>query len=218
MQVILENEVISLKKDLDSVIIQLVKKEELSNYKGSFPFKEYLDMVVLFYFLYETNDTVVAKSLVHNSDLELFELENVEQLYKIAVKNTQRLLPAKIDKLFNIMSSLIEDNSLQDLEILNIPQNPLYVVTNQKGLNGATVILYPDLLDSFSRNTGYNKFWLLPSSKHEFLALADYGKNNPAESLGKMVEDVNTTLDPEDLLSNHVYYYDSATKSVTIAF
>lgn len=213
MQVIVENEVVSLKKDLDRVIVQLVSKEEITKYQEGFPYINYLDMVILFYFVCETNDSCVAKFLVHNSDFELFGLDSLEQLYKIAISNTQRLFPSNIDNLYNVIKSMLVDTKP---DMLNV-SDQIYVASNQIGVNGATVILYPGLLDDFSEKTGYDKFYLLPSSKHEFLFVRDDGKLN-ATSLAKMVEEINTTqvIPAGDFLSNNIYYYDSATKSVTI--
>ncbi|MGN1084051.1 MAG: DUF5688 family protein [Lachnospiraceae bacterium] len=82
----------------------------------------------------------------------------------------------------------------------------LYVLSNQPKINGAVVFLYPEMLSRLEERFPRG-FYLIPSSIHEMLLLADSGETE-AEELNRMVREVNETqVIPEEVLSDHVYYY-----------
>ena len=84
----------------------------------------------------------------------------------------------------------------------------LYVLSNTNSINGAATILYDDVMKSFAEEHEVERVIILPSSLHEVLILKDDGIMN-AESLKEMVKSVNDTeLNPEDILSYSVYYFD----------
>jgi hypothetical protein len=82
----------------------------------------------------------------------------------------------------------------------------MYVATNSRQANGATVICYPDFLRKISESMNTD-FYILPSSIHEVILVPmDNGIN--INDLTQMVQQVNKTqLEPEEVLSNHAYYY-----------
>lgn len=84
----------------------------------------------------------------------------------------------------------------------------MYVLTNEKGVNGAAKILDTNTMDNIAKELEGN-FVVIPSSIHETIMLSmnevfDY------KELESMVNEVNTgVVDPKDKLSDHVYVYDS---------
>ena len=79
-----------------------------------------------------------------------------------------------------------------------------YVLTNIAQINGATAILYPNLLQEIGEATQSN-FFILPSSIHEVILMKDNGDMN-AEELQRMVMEINRTqVAPEEVLSDEVY-------------
>ena len=82
----------------------------------------------------------------------------------------------------------------------------MYVLGNRKKLFGAAVILYDGVLEKLAEMLG-SSFFLLPSSIHEMIAVPDNGAPK-AEELGEMVCEINATqVDPEDVLTDSVYYF-----------
>lgn len=84
----------------------------------------------------------------------------------------------------------------------------LYVMTNPEQNYGAVVMaLRQDLIREFSDKCGKNVF-ILPSSAHEILLKADDGSKsvNEYRECVKYVND--SVLEPKDLLSYDVFYYD----------
>lgn len=92
---------------------------------------------------------------------------------------------------------------------------PMYVITNDKGVNGATSILYKDELQKLSDKTN-SDLYILPSSIHEVIAIpASMGEPN---ELAKMVKEVNfNEVQLDERLSNQVYHYNKKTKELTLA-
>lgn len=91
-----------------------------------------------------------------------------------------------------------------------------YVLTNIAQINGATAILYPNLLQEIGEATQSN-FFILPSSIHEVILMKDNGDMN-AEELQRMVMEINRTqVAPEEVLSDEVYSYDYRQQKLTMA-
>ena len=85
--------------------------------------------------------------------------------------------------------------------------NQLYVLTNHRKINGAAVILYPEMLKELS-NRFLGGFYIIPSSIHEVIFVPDRDDIDPSALLN-MIIDVNDSQVPkEDILSYNLYYYD----------
>lgn len=85
----------------------------------------------------------------------------------------------------------------------------MYVFSNQQGINGATVLIYPDALKEFiSRYQVTEKYlFILPSSIHEII-LVPANKLSMQESLQQMVKEVNKSeVAEEEILSNRILIY-----------
>ena len=89
----------------------------------------------------------------------------------------------------------------------------MYVLTNQNKLNGASCILYEHLLELFADRLGAD-LYILPSSVHEVILIPATSDTSFAE-LSRMVKEVNETqVSPEEILSDHVYYFSRNSRSI----
>jgi hypothetical protein len=103
---------------------------------------------------------------------------------------------ASSEELLNLMMKGMGENNSTDM----------YVLSNIKGINGASCLLYPNLVKNFADNY-QSDFYILPSSIHEIILVKD-DKRLGKDVLHNMVIDVNQTQVPEEeFLSDHVYYY-----------
>ena len=76
-------------------------------------------------------------------------------------------------------------------------------------------ILYRGLLERFAEKTG-KSLYILPSSIHEVILLPEDCVKK-ADHLIRMVSEVNRTqLEPEEVLSDAVYYYDREKREISI--
>lgn len=107
-----------------------------------------------------------------------------------------------------VLSIILEDMRCQK-------DSNMYVITNTKGINGASCLLYPDLIKKLANELD-SDLYILPSSIHEVIAVkANNGMNK--SSFREMVFDVNRTQVPEeDILSDTVYFYSRERGAITM--
>lgn len=91
----------------------------------------------------------------------------------------------------------------------------LFVLTNKEKVNGAGLILNSALQEKIANAVGGN-YYVLPSSLHEVLILPDMpGMEMTAAQLSEMVHTINeSTVAPEDTLSDKVEYYDAGSRKL----
>ena len=91
----------------------------------------------------------------------------------------------------------------------------MYVLSNEIGVNGASVLLYSkkisELSDLYERN-----IYIIPSSIHEVILMPEYDGLEAAD-LRSLVNDVNKScVAKEDRLSDEVYIYDRDSGTIHI--
>lgn len=93
------------------------------------------------------------------------------------------------------------------------PSESVYVLTNPSGIDGAAAILSEKAMKDARAMIGED-FLILPSSRHEVL-LVPRSSHMSIRELTDMVREVNrTVVDTRDLLSDHVYRYNSRSGSI----
>ena len=105
---------------------------------------------------------------------------------------------------------------IADMMIAEMPEDQqMYVISNDKGINGAVSMLYEDGLHDLAEKLGSDLF-ILPSSVHEVIAIsANMGDPN---ELAAMVTEINMgQVALDERLSNQVYHYDKELRKVTLA-
>ena len=157
------------------------------------------DMAVVFGIL----DT--DRFTVHKIDDQKAETEgwSVNELWETAKKNTQKLLPARIEPVSKNIVGHTEDE-------------PVFLLSNDVRSYGAGVICYENLLHDFACRYQYN-LYLLPTSIHEFVVLFDQGRYRQ-ENLKDMIRESNKTLKADEILSDNIYYYDRIQKKFFALF
>lgn len=90
------------------------------------------------------------------------------------------------------------------------------VISNKSCCLGAIALIFPDILDKVCEERGCEKLVIQPSSIHEILCHTD--GFIPYDELNALVKAVNAdswVMKPEEVLSDHIYFYDKATRKVT---
>ena len=141
-----------------------------------------------------------------------------DELYDFAVKNTPVLFPEKFMALKSILLNMNKGESIFEEEVESVSgiDIPMYVLTNETGFNGASVILYSSYMRKLAERFECS-LYILPSSIHEVILIpascgVDCGK------LRELVEDVNVKhVDAAERLSDNVYIYSLDEDSIHIA-
>ena len=93
---------------------------------------------------------------------------------------------------------------------------PMYVLSNSRMINGAAAMLYPDILRKLSDKLK-SDLYIIPSSVHEVIVFAR-NMANDEKSLKEMIRTVNRTqLEPQDVLSDSLYFYNRNDEKISIA-
>ena len=95
------------------------------------------------------------------------------------------------------------------------PDQAMYVISNDRGLNGAISMLYEDKLHGLAEEIGTD-LYIMPSSVHEVIAVSS-NMGDPNE-LAQMVAEINMDqVSLEERLSNQVYHYDKDLRKLSLA-
>ncbi len=135
----------------------------------------------------------------------------VDKLHQDALQNAALMHPFNIMSLPGYMASHC-----------GLPEDPLpsedilWIVTNNDMRLGASVLFYPGVPQRISEQLG-GDYYIIPSSIHECLVCSSR-INQSWEILEHMLNEVNSTVvDSEDILSDKLYYYDSASGVIETA-
>lgn len=210
----------------DFIIYRLISYERNKKLLNSIPHIRYLDLAITFHCLIKEDDNGIGTIRITNEHLHMWDVA-LEELLRSAALNTQSLLPCSIRSMDEVIMDMIDDSNFSDNKGLSKllyddigidqPKNQksMFILTNQKGINGATCLLYLNVLKDFSQLIK-SDFFVIPSSIHEVI-LVPYDKLITKEILMEMVRDVNhTQVARDEILSDLVYFYSRSRNELSI--
>lgn len=218
----------SMEKNLDwesikyDIIFNLVNYEMNKEMLMSSPFKKVFgNLAVTFHILIGSTVEGISTAVINN---ELFHTFNVtlEHLYEIALENTMRWFPATIRNMNDVICSIMEEalGGCEEFERLCEASNliddggEMFVLSNNTGINGATAVLYPDVIKKISEAFNTD-LYIIPSSVHEIILVLGYERDFDCNMLNEMVRDINTSQVPkEDVLGNTVYMFERSINAI----
>ena len=188
------------------IIYRLVNYEKNKEILEDCPHIRLYDLAVTFRWVARIDDVGVSTSLITNKQVKEWGV-SVNDLVLAARQNTPRLFPAKIIDMEEMLAGMVSF-------ILYPSAIPMYILTNEQELNGASALLYGDILKDFANKKG-SDMYILPSSIHEVIMVPADRIDDPTKLLS-IVHDANTTVvSIGDVLSDSVYYYDRKTDCIT---
>lgn len=180
------------------IVMKLIHYEKNIELLQKVPHIPYLDLAIVFVCSAGDLDKEYATILIHNHHLDYWNIDLLS-LYHIAKENSPKLLPYHFENMEEYLLHHCNWNPCED-------HIPMYLLTNQLKIHGASVILYEGLLEQISKELN-SSFVVIPSSVHEVLVVPVQNKKE-LQTYSNMVLEVNATQLPEDeILSNHAYYY-----------
>lgn len=194
----------------DKICFKLINAEKNINLLRMIPFIPYQDLVIVFYVLVSRDCEGTASMLIKDNFLDVWGT-NSQELYHIAMENTQRIFSGRVVSMQSIIEETMEELLKSPENLQDMPENtegliPMYVATNCDRYNGASVLLYSDLLRDFAEHVD-SDFYILPSSIHELIFLP-YDEEMNIVKIKATVQDVNSrAVEEKEFLSNNVYLY-----------
>lgn len=178
----------------DHISFMLINYERNREMLKSMPHIRFLDFALIFRtdsgFLGIDGFIKISTALMSQLGVD------TKALFTAAYKNTPTLLPISIFP----MGKLFSDDMISECDLPEI-----LVCTNQAKSYGASVILYDDFIKK-AAESGYEDFYIIPSSVHELLLFRKESENM-REDLEELVREVNRSdaVSASDYLSDRVY-------------
>lgn len=195
----------------DNIVAQLVNRKTNTAVLNAIPHTDVAeDMAVIYREVISIDQDGMSSILINNDMLKEWNLP-VEELHEIALNNTPKLAPIKIQKLTDVILNLMESQNVSEEEIemfreaCESMEDPLQmtVVTTENAVNGATAVLYPEFQE-WLKSYGENAV-ILPSSVSEVICIKPEAGHS-IEELKELVCEVNqNVVSKEEYLSDNVY-------------
>ena len=208
----------------DKIIIRIVNYEKNEEQLNRCPHKRYLDLAITFRILAAKDALGLASSMVFDKEFEQWGI-TLDELYHLALFNTMREFPWQMDSLVRVVSECfgerlpeqLRKEFMEDVRTLDQIENRvnMYVLTNDAGLNGATSILYDNVIKNFAKVQDCNIF-ILPSSVHEVMLVPENAETEPQFLMDLVSEANQSAVGYIDLLSDNIYYYDRDMDEITV--
>ena len=190
-------EMLDFEKIRTQIVYKLVNVEKNQRMLTEVPNLPVFDLAIVFYWIVSLGESETSSVLIRNEHMNLWGIP-ISVLYECAKENTQRLYPPVFRSLDDYMEELMGEKFETGL---------MYILSNEAGVNGASVLLYPGIPGKIHKILKRN-YYLLPSSIHEFLVVPEDPFISP-ENLKSIVREVNAAhLKEEELLSDQIYYFD----------
>ena len=173
------------------------------------------DMVGVFYI--HLDNGISCK--ITNAEAEHWHLpikDASKILYQYAAENTPRINPVHMRSLADVILDYLKfdieaTNYVEMIEATKSDIIPIYVLTNEANLNGASTLFYNHgkILKDYNKQLGGTGLYILPSSTDEVMLVPKRPDILPSD-LRDMVREINIsgTVRPTEFLSNDIYYYD----------
>lgn len=188
----------------DKLTLQMIPIAGNEDRLSEIPHKNVEDMALVYRFELESNEHGSSSILITDHMLQSYNI-TPDQLHDDAMEAAVQNHPATLRNMNDVIRDMMGDAA--GMFIPDEP-SPMWVATVEGNQNGACVIQYPDFLEQAAETLG-GDFYVLPSSIHEVLFIADDGSMERS-NLEDMVRRVNETeVAPADQLSDNVYHYDS---------
>ncbi len=213
------NQITDYEATKDKIIPRIVNREANEERLKGMPHTDVGNDLAVTYHVELGNDEGGQMSVaVSNQMMENYGV-SVGELHEQACQNMQAS-PANFESIAETLAHLMipgyDEMSLEEKAVaregFDMPDPGMYVLTNESKVFGAAEMLDPATMDTITEQVG--EFYILPSSVHEVLIVPKREDMNLSD-LEAMVQEVNSTqVAPNEVLSDHVYEYDSETKEI----
>lgn len=200
--------------------IKLINTEKNRKVLENIPHRQFLDLSIVFYLLMEVKSEGCATILVNEEQRKRWGI-SVDELYKAALYNAQRLLPAQFLTMRQTLEEILvgPDGLPAGKNLLaakdDSEKDAMYVLSNSEKSFGAACIVYPHILEMIG-DILEEDFYVLPSSIHEIVIVPE-SKSLDQEEMDEMVAEINESqVAPEEVLADHAYFYRREIKQIAM--
>lgn len=186
----------------DRIVPRIVGRKWNAVLLSERPYTAVADLAVTYHILLGESRYRTSSVPITNNLMDVWGIKT-EELHAIAVSNMLSLLPSTFRGMSAVLTSLITG---EKNDVLDPADEAMFVLSNEKGMYGATAVLDEKIMKKIVERFG-GAFFILPSSVHEVLIVPE-ASDTDVSQLEEMVTSINAAeVMPEERLSNHVYRY-----------
>lgn len=162
-----------------------------------------------------TGKMIPRTVLIRNEHLKTWG-KDLNTVFSDARKNTPRVFPAELTPMSDFLQNAFPNsNEFIDPDRDCVMKSELFILSNAIRQHGAICTLYDDIMNQIGK-TLQDDFFVIPSSVHEVLLLK--ASDTDCMELNEIIREVNeTTVIPEEILSDHAYFYSRDRKELLCA-
>ena len=194
--------------------VRLINTERNGELLLNVPHREFLDLSLIYYIDMTSDkhkDVSILCTRVCNSQMAKWKITE-QELYQQAMTNMEICDEGCIISIWDLFRDRYDADYKEDTE----KDETYYIMTNKYLIYGANQLLMKNKIKDFAAYMEKD-IYIIPSSVNECLLLPICDGTKSPQELCADVVDVNKTLLPQDVLSNHVYKYDRNTEEIFIA-
>ena len=191
---------------LENVVACLINYEKNKLFLKYIPHRIFLDLAIIPRVMFKKHSDYYSSSIMTKNWCEKEGLDPDEVL-DTAIENVS------VPQMYDILS--IEDlmNSTREFG------DTIYTGTNKVRTNGASILLFSDILGAFADKVDHD-LWIAGSSIHEIMLLFDDGNPKRGDILRDVLREVNRDrqcVKEEEILSDNLYHFDRKARKLSIA-
>ena len=214
-----------IRKDTEDISPTIYLNSYFELYQMGKPLNVIFEEIILQYGSMYTNHHFEMDNLLVFSEVKNEWGIELDELYQTALFNTMREFPWHMESLASVILSCLKrtmpeeacEEIQEEYELFSETENgvSIFVLSNDSDLNGASCILYDNVIKNFAKVQDSNVF-ILPSSIHEVMLVPESAATDPMFLQELVVEANQSAVGLIDLLSDSIYYYDRETDQITI--
>lgn len=199
----------------ERIVYRLINAEQNKELLQKIPHRRFWDLAICYSYAFHSEELGDGTILIHNSHMSMWQVDE-DELMKVANVNTPVLFPVELNNLTDTLHQMAE-NLDEKLDLDELGDVGMFVLTNKQKTHGAAVMLYPETMDLVTEIIRRD-FFVLPSSVHEVLLLP-VRKNVPVDEqikdVCKLVSEANRNLlKPEEILTDNPFLYNYKEKTL----
>lgn len=193
----------------DRILYKVINYDSNEKLLSMVPHKRILDLAIVFYIMIDCNSESSTTALIYENTMKNWKV-TIDDIYEVALKNTPNILKCKVSSMGDMLKEFYDKEDTPDFTLKD-----MYVLTNESKINGASCMLYENVLYELSKKLK-SDLYILPSSIHEVIILPKREEYN-REFLENMVREVNTDgVKREEVLSDNVYEYNRKDRLISM--
>ena len=211
--------VVDFENTRNNIVMVLVNTEQNKDLLDHVPSRQFQDLSIIYRWVVDQSSDGISSTIINDSLAERIGMTE-EVLYQLAVENTKQMFPPTVKSMNEVIRDMFaKDGMPEDMADMMFGEMPddraMYVISNDRGINGAASMLYENELHQLAEQLGTD-LYIMPSSVHEVIAVStNMGDPN---SLAQMVNEINMDqVSLEERLSNQVYHYDKDLRKLSMA-